>query len=304
MKKRNKRLALCLALLLFLSGCQLAKPETEEAAAGNDRLIGAFITREPLDLFDFERYIQDNQEKFLQGGEAEITGSEAYENRLYAARTEDERYVFEDAEGFCFFVVEEQDESGSRTASYGDEAVSSGGIHITEKDEEAALALEGTIYVSSQAANALGFVSFYFNPVYQGADGGVYTVSGQGMSFDGAMTASQTLDEAVTVTENGETRTKRTTVKISVTVIDAPEEIVVLQMSAAGQLLARDAYEPDTLPETMTPLNETAYLIVETVAQSGITRELVERDETTIETFRAREDGVCVKEYTELAWGA
>ena len=68
MKKKVKVLALLLALCL-LSGCSLARPEAEEGnGVSQDMMIGVFITREYLDLFDFERYLEDNLNTVVNGG--------------------------------------------------------------------------------------------------------------------------------------------------------------------------------------------------------------------------------------------
>ena len=52
----NKRIfaAFSLIVALLLSGCSLAQPEGERAAAEEDRMVGVLVTREPLDLFDTE----------------------------------------------------------------------------------------------------------------------------------------------------------------------------------------------------------------------------------------------------------
>ena len=50
----NKRFFAAFSLIaaLLLSGCSLAQPEGEHAAAEEDRMVGVLVTREPLDLFD------------------------------------------------------------------------------------------------------------------------------------------------------------------------------------------------------------------------------------------------------------
>lgn len=63
--KNKKRKSLCLSVLLLmqllmltlLSGCQLAR---EDEGENGDRLVGVFVTTEYIDLFDMERYLNDN----------------------------------------------------------------------------------------------------------------------------------------------------------------------------------------------------------------------------------------------------
>jgi hypothetical protein len=65
----KRSLAVCLAVcfLLTLAGCQLA---VEDAGGTNngDRLIGVFVTKEYLDLFDTEGYLNDNISKLSGSG--------------------------------------------------------------------------------------------------------------------------------------------------------------------------------------------------------------------------------------------
>lgn len=87
-----RTLMLGLAMVLPLTGCQLALPGEESAQ--DDRLIGVYVTTEYLDLFDIESYLEDNLNAGWTGGE--ITGdTDPYEGRVYAVRTEDGKYVFE-----------------------------------------------------------------------------------------------------------------------------------------------------------------------------------------------------------------
>ena len=85
MMKRKIMIAVCCALMLCaLAGCQLAK-ESAGANTNEDRLIGVLITTEPLGLFGFEGYLNDNFNSF-RGGEINTNGSNTqnYQGRLYA----------------------------------------------------------------------------------------------------------------------------------------------------------------------------------------------------------------------------
>ena len=70
-------------------------------------------------------------------------------------------------------------------------------------------------------------------------------------------------------------------------------------MDAESKLLLRTAYQPGTLPEELVPEPDTAYLIVETLKRGGtgesaVTRELYGIDSTSLATYYAREDGICL----------
>lgn len=114
---RGMAVLLCLLLAALTAGCQLAQ---QEAAAGEDRLVGVFVTLEPLDLFDFAAYAQDHPAWLLSGG-GEIGREEtaAYGGRLYAAREEDGcGWRFPETAGYAMFLYTDESEHGSVTASW------------------------------------------------------------------------------------------------------------------------------------------------------------------------------------------
>ena len=124
----NKRiLAAALALfMMLLSGCQLAKENLQQTPA-SDRLIGVFLTREHLDLFDMDRYMEDHISDLLNDGVIESGGAE-YQGKLYAEATvhpsyntetgESSEYIdytFGDVDGISYFAcIETIPETGER----------------------------------------------------------------------------------------------------------------------------------------------------------------------------------------------
>ena len=73
-KHRNLTYYLCLPVLaaaMILGGCSLAVPD-EGMVAGGDRLIGAFITWEYLDLYDMDAFFQDHAGQLA--GERQLSG--------------------------------------------------------------------------------------------------------------------------------------------------------------------------------------------------------------------------------------
>ncbi len=318
---RHKRLQALLlaAAMLLCTGCQLARTDIDEAP-GQDRLIGVFVTTEYLDLFDFEAYFQDNAENVLHGGPLDADSTQPYQGRLYAAlqsRTlygddgetvETMDYVFEGVEGISYFAARfpATETESSYVGSSSDEAISNGHMNLSYTDETDSIDLEGTIFVATRSGLDLDLgTTCYFNPVYQTPDGRVYATSGSGITSDMEASGgvySRTIEAENTVTENGETKTQRTSVKMSIASMDPPEEIVVLQMDQHSQGLSREAYRPGTLPAKLTLDAKAAYLIVETKSSVGVIRDLLEPEDTSLETFRCRDDGICVKTYTELVW--
>lgn len=321
--KRNIVITACVllaALLMGLTGFALALPETS-ASAEEDKFIGVFITTEYLDLFDMEGYLNRNLGKMASGGEIVLDGdSEEFQGRLYATLTDrtltnedtgqtvtTKEYVFEDAAGYSYFCSTMSNEDGSYSAASSDEAISDGHTAISVTDEGTDITLDGTIYV----VPAGGHGTYYMNPVYQSADGRVYAMSGSGVSFIESDSAegtacSQTITAESTVTENGESKTYSVSVKISLSVMYAPQHIYLLQYRSDGELLSREKYLPGALPEAISPGQGCSYIVLEShkISPKGeavVTRSLYQEN-ASLESYYCREDGVCVKQFTALNW--
>lgn len=322
MQKKYKRiLALDIALLaLFLfAGCQLAKEEDGETeSAERDRLIGVFLTREHLDLFDWEGYFNDNAGALAGGGHAiDETDTAAYGGRLYATLTRETRTddageqhewfdcTFEGIEGIRYFVVEE----GITTHLISDPGIS--GVHqaITDTEEAKRIDLEAVLYV--EAAAETETVVWYLNPVYQSTDGSVYLTAGHGTSLAGGMTEgasfSTKFDETETVTVDGKSVETGASVSVRIESKFPAERINVLQMDAGHAVVARTEYDAGALPEEIVPLPGTEYLIVETVkrdlaGEEIVSRALYGREETKFITFCRGDGTVLLEQYTRLEW--
>jgi hypothetical protein len=314
---RGLIISCCVALLCAVTGCRLAREDTGTIPR-EDRLVGAFITTEYIDLFDFDSYISENAERLPGGGILDDENTQKYQGRLYAALVtktvadetgemlETGEYVFDNIEGIAYFSYEIIGESGY-FASKSDEAISDGHININTGDDTDSRTMEGTIYVTPAAMDV-----FYVNPVYQSVDGSVYLTSGNGISVSGnardeSQRMTQTLDAAYTVTENGRTKTDDFSVSISVSVMLAPERIVVLQMDTTSNILSRTEYAPGALPEALKPEKNAAYLVVEThkrdmAGNRRVSREIYSDDKENMTTFYAREDGICIERETGIRW--
>lgn len=309
--KRNKWLAVVLSALLAASlcGCRLARPDAGEAAE-SDRLIGAFVTYEYLDLFDFDAYFADHAGELMNGKELSTAETAAYSGRLYATKRADANgsveYVFEGLKGSGLFLFSYEAEYGSVFSAGGN---SDGGVSEAHVSIGDASSVEGTLYLVPRDR-----IGVYINPVYQSADGRVYLTAGSGFTTDSASDwpgqfYSQTMEEKWSTTENGETTEKRFSVIIHLATMFAPQTIVVLQMAEDGGIVSRKEYAPDALPESIKPEAGTAYLIVETHSAKSDGTAHVERqiippalDSMGFQTFFAREDGVCIAKNTEVLW--
>ena len=319
--KRKTMLAVCCVLILCaLTGCQLAK-ESAGANTNEDRMIGVLITTECLDLFDFEGYLNANINS-IQGDKITVDrNTQEYQGRLYAVlvlktltneKTGEtiatHEYVFEGIEGMPFFYATVPAMSGNKSYEtiISDPAISDGHTSIFTSDDENRVSIDGTIYVAPMST----IHTYYFNPVYQSADGSVYVISGNAFSvntekYSEGSVCSYTLDTTTTINENGKVKKGSISVKISVSVMFAPEKIIVLQMGSDNALVSRTEYKPDAMPKELKLETSTTYFIVETHKRDDkgnmiISREIYGRDVENIETFFVRTDGVCVKHWTRI----
>lgn len=317
--KRINIITACVLLAVFalgLTGFTLADARAG-GGAGEDRLIGVLLTREPLDLFDMESYLNDHLNSFQNGGE--ITGDTGpYEGRVYATRADETltddsgrtrfmpNYTFDTVEGIAYFAAKISDGTNIYTATGGDEGISDGHTNIGVTAAGDSIEMTGIIYVAPSDR----YISWYFNPVYQAADGRVYAMSGQGMAaeyYGEGTTNSHFMDATYTVTENGETTTTGLSIKVSVISMYPPERIRIVQLDGDSVVVDSEEYEPGKVPESLTPEQETDYIVAETYktdtdGNETITRELYGRNDQFLYTFVCRDDGVCIKRMTELKW--
>lgn len=321
MKRRQISMACAAALLLLaLSGCQLAREDAGEGVMA-DRLIGALVTEQSIGGF----CVSDGPAAQGGGWSGSVIGPEGaatgHPDRLYAslvvrtltdgqtgARTDAREYAFEGVEGIAYFAatVPEDQREEAFIANGSDEAIADGHMSVHVGDSENSTSLEGTIYLSVERKGVL-----YINPVYQSADGRVYALRGNGVLLDGVegegSVYTYEMEEVQTVREAGEEKSERFSIRLSLVTMRPPREITILQMDAQSAILSRTQYAPGQLPDELALAPEVAYLLVETRggapgAQAAVTRAVYGRDDELLPAFYCREDGVCVKQWTQLAW--
>ena len=305
---------LFLICMWIVSGCSLAIPDAgEENTKPQDRLIGAFITTEHLDLFDMEAYLNDHVEDFIgaDGSEKVVVDSGDYNERLYAvvdkhnsASPKDWEISFGEIEGICFFDATFQNEEEPFTMIVGGDEICDVASGLSVGDNEESVSLTGTLYaLIGEYEN----VQFYINPVYQTTDGEIYTVTGNGYSMSGELGGSSKvkLEESFTTTKDGVEQTYSGAVEIAFEIRNAAPVNICLQfMNEDLEIVQTKEYAAGEMP-TQVELAETAVcIIVETQWADGtVTRELVEWNEderVSIETFYSVGDSVLGKQMTEI----
>lgn len=318
MKRNNIILAgvLFTVFIIGLTGFVLADPQASEDSI-EDRMVGVLITTDSLDLFDFESYFNENANKILKGNQ--IINSGAYDGRIYATLEDElltnvkkdktvinQKFVFNDIDGFSYFTAKIKDENGDYTSTHADDAIAVGKTHFKYTDDGIDVELEGTIYVTPTRQNYI----FYMNPVYQNENGDVYVMEGSAISGNMDMEGtvfSQTLESSYIVTENGKTKTDTITIRTSISVLYEPVNIEIIEFDKNNEIVEIHKYTAGEMPKTIKSQTETEYIFVITEKNNPhdgpvYSRELYQRDDTGFNTFYSRDDGICINQYTELIW--
>lgn len=312
MKKSRKTgiVTLFLSMMMILAGCQLAVEEGSETSV-EDRLIGALITTDSMSSLWGEQELTPEMFEDMEDGALIL---EEYENRsegvLYAIPSyEDKKYVFEGIDGYAMFVavMHMEEENETYSTSVADPEISDLSTHITAGDVEK-IELTGTIYFSENRAER----PWHMNPVYQKENGVVYAVpGGMGFSMGGetgeGTSGSTRTDQALSYTDNGETKSFESHIEINYTFMYAPSRITVVEMNADNQVLIRREYEPGKLPEEMGTNEEAEYLIIETekAGEDGkafVEREIVNKGEESFASYYEMENGIISKMMTTILW--
>ncbi|MEG0913617.1 MAG: hypothetical protein RSD35_03535 [Oscillospiraceae bacterium] len=320
---KNKAVCIILTLLLAaaFSGCQLAHEELAQPKK-DDKLIGVFVTYEHLDLFDMESYLNDNINNFSDGGSIQINGDDdKYNNRLDATLIQEEktatggekytdsRYVFEGLEGISMFspAITDPITGDSYVSSDADAGIADCKSHYSEVDNEKVIELEGTVYVTSGAMSD----GIYMNPVYQSDDGAVYLQSGQGFMASGdngeGGVYTQTMTASTSRTENKTVTTFSSSIKLSVATMNPTEKVAIFQMDGTNNIIAKDEYPPDSVPDQITPDISCEYLIVEShkTAFDGerkVERQIFSNTDASLYYFVKGSSGVLFKTYSSIIW--
>ena len=305
--KRNLFAAVMTAgLLLSLTGCQLAKEES----SGQDRLVGAFITTEYLDLMDMDAYLTDHLDEVTKGGEILVDGdTSAYQERIYGVNQSDDPehpdYTFPGLEGIAiYYILVDDGEDSYWTSSTAGEAQLYTAFNLNDAMDE--IVVTADLYVSADG----GLHSFYANPIYQTAEGELYLIGGTGISGemdDDGVQMSQTLNEINTITRQGKTTQQRFEIKLNYNAVYPIEKTVLLQLDQNNQVIRRQEFLPGQAPETLTPAEETSYLLVESCrtdsqGETVIDREIVSRGEDSLYTYSLQPSGFFTKQATQVLW--
>ena len=303
------------ALLLSVGGCSLAKKDAGEQQINNDRLIGAFLTTEYIDLFDMEDYLNDHIGELADGETITVENSSKYKDKLYATvdkkdskNPEDWEVTFAELQGVCFFHANWESENGEAFGmlSIGDE-ICDVTQHLNMHDQGESISLTGKMY--ALAENVDTEVKYYFNPVYQTESGEIYLRSGNGHHVSGDIggSFSMKLEEEKTITIDGESEAYAFSIELCVEILQAaPKQIMLHCMDKNLQILHSETYAVGKVPTQYIVPEETACVIVETEWADGeVTRAMYEQGEDGIarmEVFYPIHKNALGKQAVEVIW--
>lgn len=302
---KRKILSLLLAAVLLLSGCSLARPETEaDAQQHEDAMVGVLVTFEPLDLFDFERYFSDNADKIVSGGMVGEADAAKYQNCLFAEKNEAGRYVFPEVEGYVWLCTRETDGENASTVMQGDAVFCENKNEIATSDDGVSYKIAATIY---QVPDDSGMARIYVNPLYQTKDGRVYALSGNGISTNtdgGAGSMTMTRHQTRSQTEGGKTTEQSFEAEIKYQMAAEPESVDIYWMSAEAGLIRQERYAPDDVPEQLDARGADFLVVVETGADGSARHTICdpETNDGQLQVLVPEENRMLILQFSEVIW--
>lgn len=297
------------SLMLILGGCQLAVEEGTENTV-EDRLIGALITTGSLNPVVMNHDILPEMFEEMEDGELMMDDFLEMEGGVVIASPsyDEKKFIFEGVEGFSMFsaTMYMENENESYSTSQADDGISDVSTHITAGDTDK-IEMKGTIYFSQKTGERV----WYMNPVYQKKNGVVYAVPGSGFGMGGELgegtEGSTKIDQALSYTVNGTTKSFESFIEIRYVFMYAPTKIVVVEMDENNKVLIRREFEPGKLPEELETNDEAEYLIIETQktgedGETVVERQIIDHSEETFSTFYQSDDSILTKMSTNVIW--
>ena len=312
-----RKLAVSILLMsivaMQLAGCQLAKTPVSGGNAVEDRLVGVFITTDYIDLFNAEEYFVDK----MNGKDVDM---EDYRGRLYATPVGTElitnshtgeseelvtEYEFEGVEGIKYIAIHEEDVAGMGYSSSCFDAPlawtkESTGVHDYDTHSEYGLKLESELFLSKTG------MMLHINPIYKTAEGDIYAVNGSSCVVNTGGEGYSFNNKSVR-TVNGFEETYSSTVSVAMTLVDTSEEMTFIFMDADSKEVSRATYKSSEMPDDIKMVNGAEYIIVESAGtdEDGnaiIVRNLYDKKNNKIPSYRDRGDGICIKRLSEVVW--
>lgn len=100
---------------------------------------------------------------------------------------------------------------------------------------------------------------------------------------------------------------QRFEIKLNYNAVYPMDKTVLLQLDQNNQVIHRQELLPGQAPETLTPAEETAYILVESCrtdsqGETVMDREIVSRGEESLYTYSLQPSGFFTKQATQVLW--
>ena len=108
-------------------------------------------------------------------------------------------------------------------------------------------------------------------------------------------------------TENKTTTTYSASIKLSIETMNPTEKVAIYQMDSENNIILRNEYLPESVPEEITPEKSCEYFLVESQkktfnGEKQIERQLFSKTDTSLYYFVKDNNGVLHKTYSALMW--
>lgn len=290
------------AALLLLCGGLLARAGVPlalaESQTGDDRLAGIFITK---------KYIEPGMPEIDVNARGEIVIKEQEAARIYGTINEDDLSIpvtFPGLEGFGIYNLQLQDEASQIPSGFYtcDDIFTD--IHFTTSDAEEHA--EASVYVRADSP-----CSYYFNPVYQQADGTLYLLPGSGITSDSlnGTSWSQGISQSRSKSTGGTEETEGYRFTVKIVSADVPLDMELIFMDQDNQVLRRlsgDELEllfQEDMPQLEIPA-DVSYLVLRQTkgGTEGFTHTLFDRGAESLEYMAAAQDSYLHPRHLPLVW--
>lgn len=303
---------LAASLILGMTGVIDLGKKTEPKAA--DKLIGILVSREaPFESIGDDTELSAELKEMLANntGNSDIVTPEessAPEQRLSgvpAERTADDSfpekydYVFPGVEGVRLFNVSKITPESTDAA---DEAFC--GIQRSLKDDSS-YGISATLNCVPEGEGQ----PYFFNRIYQAADGSVYLIAEHdGHFLDKDHGSFQfNFSHSDSYTENGETTTETVSFNIKCKSVPKPVKITVCQYNTVHEMIQADEYLPGNVPADINPLPDAQMILVDTENKTANESErhtyaAYGRDDFFFKTLQYRDNGYCIENDHDIHW--
>lgn len=277
--KRLIAFALALAVVFGVSFA-LYKPERIEAAAQetmDDEWVGYFFALEP---FDGRRYATENGDDYDFG----VPGVPVFVS-ITAFSPDDPDYEEDSAFNYSIGMA-------------ASEEVERSGLHVFGDDNGDRYETGGSILLDAQCSTEL-----YACDVFRTADGRYYAVcTGEGYCGDGF---GLSRSETHSWTLNGKKQSRTVSVSVSFAAYTAAESVDFVWMDDDKNVLLREEYTADTLPEALAAPEHAALLVTAMQSVDGTSARTLctAEDMSTVVYTPSTLSGLLRAAYVTLDWG-